>query len=190
MQQSPLNHMMIDVETMGITTDTTVLAIGVVIFNPETGEFGQQRHYLPPVDGQGGTISFDTIRWWMKTDAAKFAAMLEQDAKVGQPMDWDSISDDIAALTKAFNVDTIWANGIDFDIPILSAALERTSTSNPLAEFSYSQRRDVRQWKFAAIHGGWEVPTRPVDLPKHDALADAIWQARVVCSLWAYLSKE
>jgi 3' exoribonuclease, RNase T-like len=185
-----LNHLMIDVETMGITSDTTVLAIGAVLFNPETGAFGAQRHYLPPIDGQGGTISFDTIRWWMKTNPEKFAGMLNQDPKVGKAMDWEAISDDILALTKVHNVDTIWCNGIDFDLPILNAALDRTSTSNPLEGFKYYQRRDVRQWKLAAEHSGWESPTRPPELPKHDALADALWQCQVVCSLWAYLGKE
>lgn len=189
MLPSKLNHMMIDVETLGLTPDTTVTEIGIVLFNPETGEFGQQRHYLPPVDGQGGTISFDTLRWWLKTDATRLASVLAQDPKVGVPTPWEIVSEDIAALTKMFDVDTIWAKGVDFDFPILSAAFDRTSSSNPLNAFSYRQKRCVRQWQFAAEHNGWEATSRPVDLPPHNALADAIWQARTVCSFWAYLSK-
>lgn len=189
MQQSKLNHMMIDVETLGLAEGTTVIAIGVVLFNPETGEFGQKRHYLPPTDTQGGTVDLDTVSWWLRTGPAQLQNMLARNPEHGTPATWDEVADDIAVLTKTFNVDTLWANGIDFDLPILSAALDRCADSNPVAEFTYQQRRCLRQWKFAATHSGWEPTPRPDNLPKHNALADATWQAQVACSLWAYLTK-
>lgn len=187
--ETKLNHLMVDVETLGTTADTTIIAIGIVLFNPETGAIGPKRCYLPPIEGQGGTVSFDTIRWWLDKNPTLFAQYMRSSPEVGTPKDWDGISEDIAALISAHEVDTIWANGIDFDIPILSAAFERTASSNPLDAFGYRQRRDMRQWKFAASHSGWEDSERPQDLTAHDALSDAVWQCRVVCSLWAFLSK-
>ena len=189
-QHQPLSHMMLDIETLGLSTDTTVIAIGVVLFNPETGQIGPSRCYLPPINGQGGTIDFDTVRFWLNKNPALFTKYMNGSPEAGTPKDWDGISEDIAALLSAHEVDTIWANGIDFDLPILSAAFDRNANSNPLDKLGYRQRRDMRQWKFAAQHNGWVCPECPEDMEAHDALQDAMWQCRVVCSLWAYLSTK
>jgi hypothetical protein len=104
-------------------------------------------------------------------------------------MDWEAISSDIAGLIYGYEVDTIWCNGIEFDLPILAAAFKRTCTKNPFDAFSYKQRRDVRQWKLAARLAGWTEPARPGSYTTHDALADAVWQCCVVGSIWSFLSK-
>jgi exodeoxyribonuclease VIII len=189
MAQSNFNHLMFDIETIGLTADSTVIAIALALFDPATGEVGTERCYLPPTDGQGGTVCFDTIKWWMKTNPELFSSYLSRHPGVGVPKDWEEIADEISALISLHNVDTIWCNGIDFDIPILAAAFERTTATNPLAAFSYKQRRDLRQWKFAAEQGGWEQPVRPTTSVRHEALSDVIWQCNVACNLWNFLSE-
>jgi hypothetical protein len=190
MDEITFNHMMVDIETLGTAMDATVIAIGVALFNPEAVAIGPQFCYLPALECQGGTVSPDTLHWWLKTNQGLLGKYIEQSPEVGTPFDWRDISVNLANLIYGYEVDTIWANGIDFDIPILSAAFERTKVDNPLETFNYKQRRDMRQWKLAASLAGWLEPERPKELVAHDALADAVWQCRVVCNLWQFLANR
>jgi hypothetical protein len=189
MDEIPLNHMMVDIETLSTAPDATVIAIGIALFNPEEGAIGLRHSYLPPIEGQGGSASTDTINWWMRTNAPLFTKYMQRDFDVGLVMDWETISSNLGDLMYGYRVDTIWCNGLDFDLPILAAAFKRTNTENPFDAFSYKQRRDVRQWKLAAELAGWQKPERPAKLTAHNALADAVWQCQEVCSIWSSLRK-
>jgi hypothetical protein len=189
MHDIALNHMMVDIETLSTAPDATVIAIGIALFNPAEGAIDLRRSYLPTLEDQGGTVSPDTFHWWLKTNQGLLGKYLAQSTDVGAPRSWEDISKNLAGLIYDNDVDTIWCNGLDFDLPILAAAFKRTNTKNPFDAFSYKQRRDVRQWKLAAELAGWKRPERPKELTAHDALADAVWQCREVCSIWSFLCK-
>lgn len=64
-----MNHLMIDLETMGNKPSAPIVSIGAVIFDPSTGEFGPDFYRVvslkSSVDG-GAVPDADTIMWWMQ----------------------------------------------------------------------------------------------------------------------------
>lgn len=64
-----VNHLMIDLETMGTKPNAPVVAIGAVFFDPLSGELGPEYYTavnLASAMEQGAVPDGDTIIWWLK----------------------------------------------------------------------------------------------------------------------------
>ncbi|WP_051419660.1 3'-5' exonuclease [Candidatus Sodalis pierantonius] len=67
-----MNHLMIDIETLGVRASAPLAAIGAVFFEPSTGQLGKA--FYARVDSRsdevaGARAEVDTALWWLRQDA-------------------------------------------------------------------------------------------------------------------------
>lgn len=181
------NHLMIDLETMGNKPSSPIIAIGAVFFSPQTEELGEE--FYTPVDLEsamaGGAIpDADTIIWWLKQSSEARAAVCVD----GAPSLMSALYD----LNKFIRSNTdnpgrlrVWGNGAVFDNVILRESYKRECVPEPWKWFN---DRDVR----TIVELGKEIgfdPKKdmPFDGERHNAIADAIHQAKYVSAIWQRL---
>jgi hypothetical protein len=174
-----MNNIMLDIETMGTSTGASIMSIGACYFDRNTGEIGNTFH-LPIDISTNGKIDASTVIWWMKqSDAAR--SKFFDNGKAGHVK---AVLAEFADFVKP-NCQ-VWGNGIAFDNVIIRNAYDSLSLVTPWA---FWNDRDVR----TIVELGQAIgidPKRdfPFDGVKHDALADAIHQAKYVSAIWQALT--
>jgi DNA polymerase III epsilon subunit-like protein len=159
-------HVMVDIETLGLSVDTKIISIGAVIFNAE----GIVHKFYSPIssseESQGNrSITQSTIEFWEKQSIPRPDLITENllSTVLKQFSDW---------LPKEKYV--IWANGITFDISILSHAYG----DNP--PWKYNAMRDARTiYQMFAF----QKLLKPVNIEAHNALEDSIYQAKYLTTI-------
>ncbi|WP_440866201.1 3'-5' exonuclease [Symbiopectobacterium purcellii] len=175
-----MNHVMIDLETLGTNPNAPIASIGAVFFDPNTGGLGEQFYCHVDFESDmknGAAPDGDTIKWWLRQSAEARAELIRDDmcpiwAAVSKFSDW---------LTEnAESLDTlqVWANSPSFDCIILKSAFERTDTDIP---WNYRNERDVRTIKEVGFALGVDVRSY-FGIP-HNAIYDAINQAVLVSAI-------
>lgn len=171
-----MHDMMIDIETMGKRPNAPVLSIGSVMFNRETGELGKQFYAaVDPVDAlRHGKPDGDTLKWWMsQSDAARNAAMAGT----------MSLKEALMGLSRATDRDwkdvKVWGNGPSFDMTILEYAYH--SAMGALAPWRFW---NVCCCRTVAVMSGRRPPQIGGEGTHHNALDDAIHQAKWVSQMW------
>lgn len=64
-----MNNLMIDLESMGKKPNAPIVSIGAVIFDPQSGELGQEFYTAVNLESameQGAVPDGDTILWWLR----------------------------------------------------------------------------------------------------------------------------
>lgn len=157
-------RVMIDLETLGLDPGATILSIGAVRFNAEgLGETFHESISLESCEEAGLTIDAGTLDWW-----------LQQDESVKGVLTGGVNLEKVLAEFSAFYGDAteIWAFSPSFDCEILSHAYQAVEIVKP---WTYRDERCCRTLVSLPIAA--EVDR---DGPEHDALADAIYQAKTV----------
>lgn len=78
-----MNHLMIDLETMGNKPNAPIVSIGAVFFEPSTAELGADFYRVVSLKSavRGGAVpDGDTILWWMQQSEEARAAICDKDA--------------------------------------------------------------------------------------------------------------
>lgn len=156
-----IQHLMLDIETLGTGKDALILSVGVRFFtNAGLGE----SHYWNVSPGTcGGVIDVGTVMWWFdQSDIAR--NRLKDHRKT-----WDTVGRDLLVVLDA--ADYIWGNGVDFDNVIVSNALTR----NGFKSWHYKKNMCYRTIRNAAKACGFKELAFTGE--RHDALADATHQA-------------
>jgi len=176
-----MNHLMIDLETLGTGVDSAFISIGAVFFDPETKEQGES--FYRNVDWQscideGRTIDVNTIKWWFKqSNEAREALLVE-----GQALPF--VLNEFESFIKTNSKKPIvWGNGSSFDISIMEHAYRNYINKCP---WDFWNVRDVRTIKDLS-QGKYIIPN--FIGTKHNALADAKHQAEYVSEMWKILRK-
>ena len=131
-------HVMIDLETMGVTTNAVIISIGAVGFDKD----GIQSEFYRPVSIEscmeiGLQCDASTIMWWMgQSDEARgaFTDGINIRHALMDLRDW----------MAGFKIDGVWGNGVDFDNMILGNAYEKANQEKP---WSYGKNRCYRTVK-------------------------------------------
>jgi len=176
-----MNHLMIDLETMGTRVNCPVVAIGAVFFDPETGELG--RTFDAAIDLEDamnyGRIEGSTVKWWLGQDDAA-----RQKVVRGRQLSKDAFT----AFGKFVQAEKTtvqpWGNGASFDISILDYAFPRILNLPP--PWKFWNVRDCRTIKEIAAGVIPNYP-HPREGVYHNALDDAIYQAKWVSHYWKAL---
>ena len=177
-----MRSIMLDLETLDVIPSSVILSLGAVEFF-EDG-FGREFHERIDIDSclqHGMTVSGKTIQWWMAQDGT--ARKIFKTA--GRPL--DRVLREFKAVFDWEDME-VWANGTNFDIPILENAFRATSIIVP---WKYNAVRDYRTFKN-------EFPTEIYEANKippavaHDALSDARAQALTLQRLrrWRFNYQE
>jgi len=178
-QNVAVEHVMVDIETLGKGNNAAILSIGAVKFNPFTYDIYDS--FYVPVDPEscqalGLKIDASTVMWWMHADRddAREAMMIETRVDLPSAMygfvDW-------------FGGDKpVWGNGSTFDNVILSNAFKACNIDQP---WMFWNDKCYRTLKGQAKH---------IKLKRkgthHNALDDAISQAEHMQAIVEYLGLE
>jgi DNA polymerase III epsilon subunit-like protein len=173
-----MEHLMLDLETLGTEQDCPVLSIGAVKFDPRTGLLGDRFYSVLPLQEQfdiGRRMSASTFRWWMKQENdARYAIAKDDDPN-------SSVSEVIHDFRKYFKGATyIWSNGAGFDVPIIEDMMRQYKVTIP---WKYYNIRDTRT---AGHLAGVRLAKQGV---AHNALDDAISQANWIHQCYQKLGR-
>lgn len=174
-----LNHVMVDLETLGNKPDSAFISIGAVRFNPLTGEIDRDGAFYRRIDWDSAvktrvkirSIEPSTIAWWLSQgDSAR--------KEVLQPGEnYTKVMGDFYAWWQSFSIDmSIWGNGATFDVSILTDAFNH----NP--PWKFWAARDVRTVVDMA-YGIVDRNSVTFEGTPHHALHDAIHQAKYVSAM-------
>ena len=164
MTGNDLDHVMVDIETLGLEPGCAILSIGAVQFGPgELGETFYRTIGLDSCQEAGLTIDAGTLDWWLGQDDDVRDVLVG-----GDPLD------EVLAAYTAFHPDgaEIWANAPSFDCSILEAAYAAVDMEEPWAFYDERCVRTLRSLSCAV--------DREMTGNEHNALDDAIHQARIV----------
>lgn len=179
-----MKHIMLDIETMGNSSEAAIMSIGACYFDPATGEVGDTFHEhcsLKSSVDHGLVMDVSTILWWMKqSDDAR--------SKFYSNGTEQNISEALVKLADFIDEKSqVWGNGATFDNTIIKNAYKKVFGWD--APWEFWNDRDV----ITMVELGQQIgidPKRdmPFDGVKHDALADAIHQAKYVSLIWQELT--
>ncbi len=169
-----MDHVMVDLETLGTSAGCVVLSIGAVGFDPVARRLGPSFHFKINVEDSekhGLRVDQATVDWWEKqSEAARMLLAETRDIITSHRLDeaLDNFSEWVRLNFP--NNPKLWGNGADFDNPILKALYTATERKFP---FSSWNGRCYRTIKSLAPH---------VKLKRegtyHSALDDAISQTK------------
>lgn len=152
---------MLDLETMGNTSNAAIIAIAAVYFD-ETGTGRSFYHKVSLESSVAAGLEMDasTVLWWLRqSDEAR----KEFESK-GDPIYYV-----LKKLRDFMHPDAlVWGNGSSFDNVILANAFQKIH--NPVPWKFYNNRC------FRTLKNFFPVEMRENEV-KHNALADAKWQA-------------
>ena len=125
-KEEKMKHIMLDLETMGKTSQAAIIAVGAVKFDITKGILDS---FYEVVDLEsscslGGVIDTSTILWWLSQ---------EKVAKDFITVKGKHISDVLQSFSEWVGDEEfcVWGNGAAFDNAILSSAYLRASKKQP-----------------------------------------------------------
>ena len=171
-------HIMLDIETMGNQSYSSIVSIGAVKFDIESGKIGET--FCVNVDLQscidlGLIINADTVIWWMKQSQDALKKLKENPVPI---MDALALFSDFCS-----NDYQIWGNSASFDCGILKNAYDKAMLPAP---WSFWNERDVRTLVSfnPEIKGNYK--NKGV---AHNAIDDCLFQIGYCCEIWKCLNK-
>lgn len=178
-------HVMVDLETMGKKHNAPIVAIGAVVFDPATGSIGESFYKVVCLESSvnwGAVIDPSTVIWWLKQSSEARSAIVNDDAipLLDVLLQFrEFVSDNVAGGSKKAQV---WGNGASFDNSILRSSYDCIAEDYP---WEYWNDRDVRTMVELGQAIGFDPKTTILfEGDRHNALADAIHQARYVSAIW------
>lgn len=182
-------HIMLDLETMGNSSNAAIVSIGAVVFDPETGDLGQEFECHIDLESaeQYGKIDGSTVKWWLQQNKEAQQATFSEDGI--------SIESSLYKFNKWLrSIDAnprklaVWGNGAGFDNVILMNAYK---SAGIIPLFIHWNDLDVRTIvemgksilgidpKYSMVREGTH----------HSALDDAKFQAQYVSEIWMCFSE-
>lgn len=205
-------NIVVDIETLSLQSDAAIVSIAAVPFNPngqipkgdEPVEFevldpcvrdaegeicfiGLHRHFYEVINAtscalHGMHIEMDTVNWWeKKSEEAKVDLLNRTPMNIGEAM--NAFHNYLEGMKNAYNAEIkIWAQGSDFDFPILKNAFRKTMKDVSLP-WKYELQRDARTYILEKLEKYYGMEEKPYErIPKlpekykgvsHNALFDA-----------------
>jgi hypothetical protein len=164
-------HGTIDLETLDVIPQATVLSLGAVKFNPFSDEEPHSELYLKILiedqDRLGRTASDATIKWWSEQDPAIMEEAFEQTGAV-------TVEEALRQLNKwCVGVDEFWGQGYGFDFTMLEDMYRSIGKPVPWQFWQISDSRTITKRMP-------RDPRKDMQTNLHNALADAYFQAKSI----------
>lgn len=178
-----MKRLMIDLETLGVTTTAPVVSIGAVFFDVDTATTGNRFYQAITLDSAmgHGVVESSTLRWWLQQSERARAVFSDANALTFSQ-----------ALTEfsAFVADNVqgeefevWGNGSSFDNAILANCYARLSMPLP---WKFRNDRDMRTIIALCKELKGIDPLEAIERIgiHHNALDDAFFQAQSVINAY------
>jgi DNA polymerase III alpha subunit (gram-positive type) len=162
-----MNDVMIDIETLGLSADATILSIAAVEFDRYTGDIGSYAFDMVDLCGQDRRVCTKTLKWWAQQSPGMFAKAINGERHIVS----------VLASLAEFIPDKclVWSQGIDFDFGILEHAYESYLAGG--APWQYNAKRDTRTLYDVA---GFDPKSIERTGEHHNALDDCLHQIKCV----------
>jgi hypothetical protein len=186
----PWTDVSIDIETLGKKYNAPLLAIGAAAFSRVTGKVGPTYYQEVDIDSaiKSGVVDASTVAWWI--DQSKGAKKLFDTTPEGtqRKMHLASALSNFCTWGRSLGAPRVWGNGATFDITIIEHALDKGSVGIS-AFWHYGNIRDMRTIVDAAqmVSGQWTPANVVREGVHHNAVDDAVHQAKVIIEAWAAL---
>jgi len=171
-------HVMVDLETMGTAPGSVIASIGAVAFDPEAGTLGRQFYQSVDIASAvraGLSIDPETVKWWLGQGDEARGALLKGQVGLRAALEV------FAGFWVEVQGAQFWSHGANFDEPVLGAAFRACGLRTP---WRYSASRCTRTLFQLA---GVDVADERTVGAHHNALDDAVAQAKAVCWAWCEL---
>ena len=170
------HHIMLDLETLGLNPNSVILSVGAALFSLD-GKIEALYHSRVTIQScleEGLQIDGSTIEWWMSQKKENIDRLFAVKAK-----ELSLVLDEVYILVKqaAPYKRYVWSHGSNFDTVLYENACKKVGV--PIW-WDFRDVRDTRtlfdvaNYKYTAKGG-------------HDALDDAMNQAKAVCEAYQKL---
>lgn len=183
-----MKDLMIDIETLGTDADAPVLSVGACFFDIATGEIG------PTFDGkisvadalEYGPVCGETFAWWMQqSDEARLNVIQ------GHQTTKEILTGFHFFVARNCDIAEVrpWGHGAAFDITIIErlfakALGDRVDPADRRSPpWNFRNVRDTRTIRALGEAAGHQF-TGDREGTHHDALDDAVYQAKWVSFFW------
>lgn len=175
---------MIDTEFLSFRMDSFILSIGAVAFDVAQPEFKviSEFYEVPTVDSQKyGKMDGSVLNFWLTQGAEVKEAIIKHKEKKGIVGALLGLSAWLYQFKQPDKTLRVWSHGAACDLPLLFHTYKLYDLNCP---WHYQSPRDTRTL----------FDLCPIDISKlvgenenkHNALADAIYQAKKVHAAWDY----
>jgi hypothetical protein len=172
-----MKHIVVDIETLGRTPGSVILSVGAVA-STAGGAYEKlmRSHFYRAIDvadslGFGFTTEDETMAWWRTQSGGAFrAALAGGETAEGAMQQLNAFINKVRGDQRMKL--RVWANGSNFDIPMLEAYMRRFGFT---PAWRYNEVRDLRTLgDFLSMDR--HVIEHPSDHIAHHALDDAVSQ--------------
>jgi hypothetical protein len=159
-------HLMVDIETLGTTPGSSIIALGALLFDPHSTTAPERTFYLEFCRESCRSLGLheepETLAWWKEQIQPIPQGTTPIVKGLNAFLLWISNS--------GCHINGVWANSPSFDIVLLTHALRLIGREWPL---KYSLERDVRTVRNLILPGVQLHNT-------HNALSDCFTQAALI----------
>lgn len=172
------NHAMIDLETLSVGNNASIVQIGAVMFKPSEYLVVHDSRLRIDVDitandeAVQGKMDAGTVLWWLNRPEENKRMVFHGKDRVCLQVALDRLN----RWFETWDIQRIWANSPSFDIVILKNAYQRAGVDFP---FDHRAELDFRTVKY--IVGKFPNQPQKKATVAHEASIDAIDQATFVC---------
>lgn len=179
---------MTDIETLGTSSDSTIIQISAIAFDIETGVYISEFNQIADISkNEVMNVDGDTIKWWLNTNKELLTDLLnsgKQSSKVvlRNFYDWiNEFSDEVF----------LWGNGILFDNKLIEHQLKADGLDYPIY---YKNDRDMRtivdlaSKKLGITESELKERFKDDSLVEHNAYDDVKYQINLVVECYKLLT--
>ena len=178
----PRLDLMLDIETLSTSNDTTLIQLACVAFDIRNGNtISEFNEFIDIEKTKDLKVSGSTIKWWLKTNVELFKELIQK-GNLSEKDVFEKFYSWIKELQETYAI-CIWGNGINFDVQTIKTKLAQYEISYPI---SFKNERDVRTIVdlYCAKKGISEKQFKDSfnsnDLVAHNGLDDCKYQIKYV----------
>lgn len=164
-----MNHLMLDLETMGTSPNSAIVSIGAVFMDFENNRLGEtfyRRICLESSVNAGGVVDAQTVKWWLKQNEVARREIYSATAFINKVL---CDLQEFIMQSSTIEAVRIWGDGASFDNVILRAAYDNAKITAPWKYWNDRCYRTVKN-----IYA--DVKEQQIGTV-HNALDDAVSQA-------------
>jgi exodeoxyribonuclease VIII len=182
-KRASLGHLMVDIETMGESSNAVICSIGAVEFEINTGE--TRSVFYRKVDIQscldaGLIVDGATIKWWLRQNEEA----QKEISGGGTVSIQQALTDFSEFISGCADTVKLWSNGKHFDISRLADAYKACRIQIP---WKYYNVRDCRTLVDIMPEIKQGIQRAGI---AHHALDDCLYQIKYCSAIWQYMNKN
>jgi hypothetical protein len=186
-----MKHIMVDIETLGVSARAAIIQIGACEFDPQQGTIGSIFSADVEWRQEGRKVDAETLHWWFEQQQAGNPPPRGKEPLEDALGDFVGWLDHLGLMTGRDHAGRtvaevcMWSKGPSFDLAILADAFRWAGWDH--VPWRFGHERDARTVVALAREFGWVTTEGPA---RHNALLDARAQACDVMGAIRFLTPD